>query len=257
MKRTVFGLLLILTACSEQEIPVDCSSTDLTIAITKIRYADCGLQNGEITVEATLGKEPYQYQLDNLPFVTDTWFKEVNTGNHSINVKDANGCLSQVDTYIGSKEPFQVNSLTTPSGCGTNSGTITIQPLGGIAPYKYQLGENNDNYQQSNVWTGLSSGSYSIWVEDANTCFFGFLVFVPSGVSYSQNIKPILESDCLTGGCHDGTIAPDLRVYSTVKANATKIKEMILIGSMPPTATLTPAEKELIYCWIDDKTPNN
>ncbi len=248
----------MLGSCSEETVEkVDCTKSDLAIGITKTKYADCGLSNGEITVEAAGGKAPYRYSIDGGNLQSSAIFVDVVGGLHVMAVLDANNCTVSVNTFMGNKEPFAVNSTATPSGCGDDKGTITVTPLGGKPPYKYQLGENNDNYQLTNTWQGLKSGRYSIWVDDSNNCFFGIFVTVPSGISYSASIAPIIETKCAISTCHNGSQVPDFRAFATVKANADKIKSKVLDLTMPPGNPLSFEEIQAISCWADDGAPNN
>jgi hypothetical protein len=259
--RSVIGVAFIVSvaifSCSETPAKVDCTLSNLTLEVVGIKYADCGLSNGQITVEATGGNNPYRFTLDQGQAQPSPIFLDVRPGFHSVQVVDADGCSASASTFMGSKEPFPVNTATTPSGCGGSAGTISVFPLGGVPPYKYQLGENNDNYQVSNVWENLRSGTHSIWVEDVNKCFFGVYVFVPSGISYSESVKPIIENSCAVTSCHDGAQEPDLRTFANIKSNASKIKSMVVNRTMPPISQLSSEAIQLIACWVDDGAPNN
>ncbi|NBT16997.1 MAG: hypothetical protein EBS95_11765, partial [Chitinophagia bacterium] len=62
---------------------------------------------------------------------------------------------------------------------GGNDGTITITATGGSTK-KYSI-DNGATFQSSNVFTGLTAGSYTIVVSDNNNCSGSFA----SGVSAS------------------------------------------------------------------------
>lgn len=248
---------VLVSSCKEEVEQVDCADSDLSIEIAKIKYADCGLSNGEITVSASGGKAPYRYSFDGDVTQTSTSFINVKPGFHVFSVIDVTDCKSTVDTFMANKEPFPVNTTTKPSGCDGNLGSITVVPLGGVPPYKYQLGENNDNYQTSNTWEGLRSGKHSVWVEDINKCFFGFDVYVPTGISYKDLVAPVIEAKCSTSLCHGGSQAPDLRTFSVIKSNALKIKTVVVNLSMPKDNPLTSSEIQMITCWVDDGALNN
>jgi hypothetical protein len=262
MIRIVLSILLplsmLLSACSDDSVEqVDCAATDLIIEIAKIKYADCGLSNGEITVKATGGEAPYNYAMDKGTLQSSAVFINVTPGFHDFTVTDANGCTRNANSFMVNKEPFPVNTTITPSGCGDNKGSVMVTPIGGVPPYKFQLGENNDNYQSTGIWQELRSGNYGIWVEDANKCFFGYYIYLPSGVSFNDSVAPIIESKCATALCHDGSQAPDFRTFSGIKSNASKIKSKVTDLSMPPDNPLSFEEIQLISCWVDDGALNN
>lgn len=60
----------------------------------------CLTSNGSITVSALLGKAPYQFQLDDGSFGTAAVFSNVKNGNHTVKVKDAEGCLITVSAPV-------------------------------------------------------------------------------------------------------------------------------------------------------------
>lgn len=191
------------------------------------------------------------------PYSTHPFFEDVQPVLHDLSVLDSDGCEVTIKYFLASQDHFQVVSYTTPSGCDGNNGSIRLVPLGGVPPYKFQLGENNDDYQDTPLWENLRAGRYSVWVEDINECFFGLYTTVITGISFNDEISPILDEKCNTASCHGGTVLPDLRNFSAVKINASAIKALINSNQMPPSEPLTGAEKNLIVCWIDDGAINN
>jgi hypothetical protein len=53
----------------------------------------------------------------------------------------------------------------TIADCHQNDATLTVTPVNGTTPFRYSL--DGVNYQSSNVFTGLSSGTYPLTVKDA------------------------------------------------------------------------------------------
>lgn len=247
-----------LTACSN-EPPlemVDCETIDLSIKVTGIKYTDCGLPNGEITVSASGGSSPYSYKVLNGELQSSPIFHELPADLYTIEVIDASGCTDSIKTLVSSKEGFSTRVSVTPSGCENNLGTVTVEPIDGVPPYKYQLGENSD-YELTNTWENLTSRDYSVWVSDANDCFIGVYMFVPSGLSFSESVAPIIANNCSSAACHGGTQTPDFREFTNIKQNASKIKMLIQDTSSSKNGILTGEEISLISCWIDDGSPNN
>jgi gliding motility-associated-like protein len=89
---------------------------------------------------------------------------------YTVTVTNAFGCVSTDSVRI------TINGLPTVAGvglmadCGKNNGKIRINNVGGngTPPYIYSL--NGINFQSDTIFTGLSVGSYTITVEDANGC---------------------------------------------------------------------------------------
>lgn len=77
-----------------------------------------------------------------------------------------------------------------------------------------------------------------------------------TNISYSGVIRPLIDQKC--GNCHlDGSQAPDLTNYETIKANALKIKSLTQSGVMPKDGSLTQSQKDAIACWVDSGALNN
>jgi hypothetical protein len=91
-------------------------------------------------------------------------------GNYNVTITDiGSGCVvtaSYSITQPGSALNLSATS-TNVGGCNT-LGTITAAGSGGTAPYQYKL--DAGAYQNSGSFTGLSGGTYTVWVRDANGC---------------------------------------------------------------------------------------
>lgn len=82
-----------------------------------------------------------------------------------------------------------------------------------------------------------------------------------SRVSFSADIRPILNTNCQISPCHgsNGGI-PDWSTYETISANAAGIKSRTGNKTMPPAASgksLTDEEIQKIADWVDDGALNN
>lgn len=77
-------------------------------------------------------------------------------------------------------------------------------------------------------------------------------------VTYTKDIKPILETKCNSGQCH-GAGAPqgNWTSFATVKAAATNIRNQVSAKTMPkaPNPALSQAEIDLFVCWVKSGTP--
>ncbi|TPE42586.1 T9SS type B sorting domain-containing protein [Pontibacter mangrovi] len=139
----------------------------------------CGAANGSITVSnVSGGTAPYSYALNEGSFQTSAAFAEVSAGEHTITVKDANGCtLVKQVTVTDVAGPAEIAAATTPTACTANNGTITVNGVtGGTAPYSYSLDGNS--YQAAANFGSLAAGEYEVYVKDANGCSFSIKVTV-------------------------------------------------------------------------------
>lgn len=76
-------------------------------------------------------------------------------------------------------------------------------------------------------------------------------------LSFAKDIQPIINSNCATSGCHNGSQKPNLTQYSGVKDAASSIKSEVSSGSMPQGRTMTTTDKDALLCWIANGANNN
>ncbi|MFM8591503.1 MAG: gliding motility-associated C-terminal domain-containing protein, partial [Sphingomonadales bacterium] len=89
----------------------------------------------------------------------------------TIVVRDALGCQSNsVPVTVVAGPPLLTTATSTPALCNAgNTGTITVAPPSiGQAPFEYSL--NGINWQPTNLFTGLSAGTYTIRFRETNGC---------------------------------------------------------------------------------------
>ena len=61
-------------------------------------------------------------------------------------------------------------NISEPTTSNQN-GIMLIQPSNGLGPFSYSI-DNGNNFQSSNIFTGLSAGNYLIVVRDKDNCEF-------------------------------------------------------------------------------------
>lgn len=61
-----------------------------------------------------------------------------------------------------------ITTFITAATCTQNIGSLTVTGTSGTLPYTYSL--DGINFQSNNTFTGLSAGTYSITIKDANGC---------------------------------------------------------------------------------------
>ncbi len=127
-----------------------------------------GSNDGEINITATDGTPPYSYSLNGGDFQNDNVFTNLAAGTYTIEVQDANACINSIITTIDQPDVLTISSVdVTPSG-NEPSGKISIETIGGTPPYMYSIDGNN--FTSSNEFLDLTSGTYTITVQDTNGC---------------------------------------------------------------------------------------
>ncbi|WP_276498210.1 gliding motility-associated C-terminal domain-containing protein [Pontibacter litorisediminis] len=175
----------------------------------------CGASNGSIAVgKVSGGTAPYMYSLDNTSFQSGLTFEGVRAGNHTVTVKDANGCtFSASITVTDIAGPANFTASTKATTCGASNGEISITGVtNGTAPYTYSI--DGKNFQAAATFAGLAAGSHNITVKDANGCTFVKAVEVtniegPASLAATTKAASCADNDGgITVGAVTGGTAP-------------------------------------------------
>ena len=78
--------------------------------------------------------------------------------------------------------------------------------------------------------------------------------------TFAATVKPIIQANCLSSGCHDAasTNGPGpLTTYEKVRDAAARIRPAIISRTMPKGGSLTADQIKSIVCWIDNGSQNN
>jgi hypothetical protein len=80
----------------------------------------------------------------------------------------------------------------------------------------------------------------------------------PDLISFQDDIKPIINSSCALPGCHNGDNGAERNwtMTSNFQAKRLNVKDRInrppgTPGHMPAQGSITPAEIQMISCWVD------
>ncbi|MEZ5045388.1 MAG: hypothetical protein R2831_00160 [Chitinophagaceae bacterium] len=128
----------------------------------------CNGGNSTLTVTAGGGTTPYSYAINGGTYQGSNSFTGITQGSYTITVKDANNCTKTTTINITQPSALTLSSSATPILCNGGNSTLTATAGGGTTPYSYAI--NGGTYQSSNSFTGITQGSYTITVKDANNC---------------------------------------------------------------------------------------
>lgn len=143
----------------------------------------CFVADGKISLTVTGGTAPYYYSAstgDVLISYSQTYeITGLSSGSYGFLVTDAGLCQLTVDTSITSINSMSSVSVnTTNSSCSSVDGEILISVVGGVTPYTYTLvspggGTTNiSGSQTAQLFSNLSSGTYSVAVSDSSGCAY-------------------------------------------------------------------------------------
>lgn len=79
----------------------NCTGVTITVSGATTTNVPCtGAGNGSITVSNTGGVAPFTFSLDGAAFQSSNIFNNVNSGTHSVFVKDGNGCTGNASIVV-------------------------------------------------------------------------------------------------------------------------------------------------------------
>jgi uncharacterized protein (DUF2141 family) len=143
----------------------------------------CFSSNGTITVQITGGTAPYYYSASTGNIFIgypQTWtLSGLSSGQYNFQVTDAALCTVVGGTTLVTPQGIaSLNISAQGSTCSSSGGSITVSVIGGTTPYVYTLiypngnTVNVNNTQTTQVFSNLSTGTYTIVVQDAVGCSY-------------------------------------------------------------------------------------
>ncbi|MFZ2906480.1 MAG: PKD-like domain-containing protein [Cyclobacteriaceae bacterium] len=184
-----------------------------------------GVSDGVITITASGGTGLLQYTFDQIPGNTTGQFSGIFSGvpagvGYTFTIRDANNC-TVVTAPINVTEPLAVAGTGVVSSnyngedisCfGSSDGQITITASNGTGAYTYKLDQapSNTSGDANGIYTGLSAGTYTVTVRDANGCFVvtpTIMVTSPTLLTASGTVTSNYNGRQITcNGASDGVI---------------------------------------------------
>ena len=163
--------------CISSTLPQSVTITQpqlLTSNYSSVNVNCYGSNTGSITITASGGTGTYQYSKDGgSTYQLSNSFTGLAAGTYQIVVKDAHNCISS-SYYVIIDQPNSILNFTYTTVnniCNAgNTGSITITANGGWGIYQYSI-NGGGSFQSSNVFTGLTAGTYSIVVMDNYGCY--------------------------------------------------------------------------------------
>ena len=143
--------------------------TPLAISMTVISNVNCnGMSTGIISSSVTGGTIPYTYAWAPVTGTAST-ASGLSAGSYTVSVTDANGCTISGTATLTQPTLLTatISSVTNVLCFGNNNGSATVIGGGGVAPYTYLW---NPGSNSNTTATGLTAGSYTITITDANGC---------------------------------------------------------------------------------------
>jgi gliding motility-associated-like protein len=189
------------SGCTQKDSMIVTEPTQLRDSITAFTNATC-LVPGNATVGVKGGTGTYTYNW--LPSGgTGTTGTALSAGTYTVHVTDKNGCMDSATVTITNPGAPTATTTTTNVVCfGGKSGSATITPAGGTAPYTYSWSPSGGAGPTA---TNLSAGTYSCTVTDKNGCNVTSVVTITQAPAIRDSVISITNASCF--GLSDGSIA--------------------------------------------------
>ena len=155
--------------CSgEETVEVEAA---LAISVTTdVVDASCFEDNdGSITVNAVGGSGAFQYSEDGNNYIPNNEFGGFTAGTYTLFVQDEFGCVESGSATVGQPDAIVITGIVS-EGSDPGEGTIDVTVTGGNLPYEYEWIGQGVSGQSTQDLEGISSGSYTVEVTDANGC---------------------------------------------------------------------------------------
>lgn len=157
--------------CTPMEVTIDGpASTPPTIDAASIVDASCGTNTGSITANPSGGLPPYTYQWNAAAGnQTTAMATGLAAGSYAVTVSGNNGLSNQNSFVVGVAPAFTLTTSSTGNTCPLDDGTATASVVGGTTPLTF-LWDSGTGNQNTATATGLTTGTYTVTVIDANGC---------------------------------------------------------------------------------------
>jgi large repetitive protein len=211
--------------CIKDTVVLLTSPGPITYSGFSILNVNCaGGNNGSITFSANGGTSPLQYALNTGAYSSFGTYTGLSAGNYTLHVMDANNCIK--DTAITLTQPSVVlntliSNIINPT-CSGGSGSITAGGSGGTSPFTYSI--NGVSFTSTSIFSGLSSGTYTVYVKDAGGCVATITAVLTTPGNIAFNSNSVVQPTCAAlgsitvgavGGTAPLTYAINTGTYST------------------------------------------
>lgn len=155
------------------------------------------------------------------------------------------GCSSDPDPDPCQTSPQVTNLAVAEASCGGSNGSIEVKASGGNGTLSFSL--NGSAYQQSNKFDNLSTGTYTLRVQDEQSCKIEQQVEVGE-----RNDLLVSINSSTNAGCETAAGAVELQASGgqgnyTFSINGTQFQELASFGNLA-AGTYTAHVKDAAGC---------
>jgi len=164
-----------------------------------VTNANCGFNDGVITMNPSGGTPPYSHSWSNGD--TTSTISGLGVGFYTDTITDFNGCTEIFTIAISNPSgPTGVTATVNDASCyGACDGNANVIPIGGTPGYSYTWTPGG---QTDSTITGQCAGTYNLTISDALNCVLNTFVVIGEADSITDNL---VTTDATCNGLCDGT----------------------------------------------------
>ncbi|MCW5906779.1 MAG: gliding motility-associated C-terminal domain-containing protein [Chitinophagales bacterium] len=194
-----------------------------------------GASDGSASVSASFGALPYSFVWSNGS--TNTAISNLSPGTYIVTVTDNAGCQNIDSAVITAPPAIQIAPALQHVVCyGDNTGSIQLNPTGGVGTLSYQW-LHNGSLNAPNA-TSLAAGNYQFTITDANNCALSNSETLNQPAAPFNVQTSITDATCF-GFCNGainitsvtGNTSPYNFVWSTNPVQNTQSAQNLCVGS--------------------------
>ncbi|NVK84470.1 MAG: SprB repeat-containing protein, partial [Cytophagia bacterium] len=207
----------------------------LTLSDVSSNVTCNGNHDGSIDLSVAGGTGPFTYSWSNGSTSQD--LSGLGPGTYSVTVTDASTCTATTMITITEPAVLAASAVATNVDCNGNaSGSIDLSITGGTGPFTYSW----SNGATTEDLNGLTPGTYSVTVTDANGCIVSTSATItePIPLTVSTTSVNILCNGFSTGSI-DLTVAGGTTAYSYLWSNGATTQDLnnLVAGTYSVTVT--------------------
>jgi len=186
-------------------------SQALELAMSSTQPITCfGSANGQATVNATGGMQPFSYSWNTSPVQTGATATGLAPGNHTATVTDGYGCTAQVQVTITQPTAVSVSlsgisHIAHCQGQSQQNGSATALASGGTGTFSYSW--NTSPAQATATASFNSGGNFTVTATDGNGCTGTANLTVNQPGNISTSILAQTNVSCFGGSNGSATVS--------------------------------------------------
>tara|TARA_Y100000813_G_scaffold69064_1_gene48957 strand:- start:5509 stop:8664 length:3156 start_codon:yes stop_codon:yes gene_type:complete len=122
----------------------------------------------------------------------------LNDGFYNYTVEDANNCISTGQVFVDQINSIDIDTLSLVQiDCFQgNTGEISVNPSGGLAPFIFDWSGPDGFSSNQNSITNLSAGNYSLTLTDFENCYRIYPFVLVEGNEIDINVLSTIDANC-------------------------------------------------------------